>query len=105
MTSQPPQPVESVFSRAWELLTSNWIIIVPGVVVGAILGIITWLLTPHVYSSADYANNPGLAMASVGGVFMSLAIIACIGIVAYIATTAYTVGMAGAAWARGTTTL
>ncbi len=104
MTSQP-QPVESVFSRAWELLTRNWIIIVPGIVIGAIVGIISGLLTPHVYSSTDYANNPGLAMASMGNVFLNAAILACIGVVAYIATMTFTVGMAGAAWARGTTTL
>ena len=28
-----PQTVASVFSRAWELLTRNWIIIVPGLVI------------------------------------------------------------------------
>ena len=105
MTSQP-QPVEGVFSRAWELLTRNWIIIVPGVIIGAVVGIISGLLTPHYnYSSADYQNNPGLAMASVSGAFVRGIILAGIGVLAYIATTAYTVGMAGAAWAKGTTTL
>jgi hypothetical protein len=102
--TQPPS-VESVFSRAWELLSSNWIIIVPGIVIGLIIGIINGLLTPHAYSSADYQNNPGLAMASLGGVFIRAIIIGCVGIVGYIATTAYTVGMAGAAWTRGTATL
>ena len=104
MTSQP-QPVESVFSRAWELLTRNWIIIVPGIVIGAVVGIISGLLTPQYYTSTDYANNPGLAMASVSGAFVRGMILAGIGVLAYIATTAYTVGMAGAAWARGTATL
>jgi hypothetical protein len=75
--TQPPS-VESVFSRAWTLLSSNWIIIVPGIVIGLIVGIINGLLAPHTYTAAEYQN---------------------------IATTAYTVGMAGAAWARGTTTL
>ena len=102
--TQPPS-VESVFSRAWTLLSSNWIIIVPGIVVGLIVGIVNGLLTPHYYTSADYQNNPGLAMASVGGAFVRAIIIGCIGVLGYIATTAYTVGMAGAAWARGTTTL
>jgi len=102
--TQPPS-VESVFSRAWQLLSSNWIIIVPGVVVGLIVGIINGLLTPHYYTSADYQNNPGLAMASVGGAFVRAILIAGVGVLGYIATTAYTVGMAGAAWTRGTTTL
>ena len=102
--TQPPS-VESVFSRAWELLTRNWIIIVPGVVVGVIVGILAALLTPHVYSSTEYANNPGLALAAVGGVFVRAIILGCIGVLGYVATVTYTVGMAGAAWARGTTTL
>ncbi len=100
-----PQPVESVFSRAWELLTRNWIIIVPGIVIGLIVGVIAGLLTPHVYTAADYQNNPGLAMAQVGGAFVRGMLIAGVGVLGYIATTAYTVGMAGAAWERGTTTL
>ncbi len=102
--TQPPS-VESVFSRAWELLSRNWIIIVPGIVIGLIVGIISGLLTPHAYSAEDYQNNPGLAMASLGGLFVRAIIIGGVGILGYIATTAYTVGMAGAAWARGTTTL
>ncbi|MEA2785933.1 MAG: hypothetical protein QOF71_2037 [Candidatus Eremiobacteraeota bacterium] len=102
--TQPPS-VESVFSRAWTLLSSNWIIIVPGVVIGVIVGIIHGLLTPHVYTAADYQNNPSLAMASVGGAFMRAILMAGVGVLGYIATTAYTVGMAGAAWERGTTTL
>ena len=102
--TQPPS-VESVFSRAWTLLSSNWIIIVPGIVIGLIVGIIHGLLTPHVYTAADYQNNPGLAMASVGGAFVRAILIAGVGVLGYICTTAYTVGMAGAAWERGTTTL
>ncbi len=102
--TQPPS-VERVFSRAWELLTRNWIIIVPGIVIGLIIGVISGLLTPHYYTAADYQNDPGLAMAQVGGAFIRGMIVAGVGVLGYIATTAYTVGMAGAAWARGTTTL
>ena len=101
--TQPPS-VESVFSRAWELLSRNWIIIVPGIVIGLIVGIISAILTPHV-SAADYQNDPALAMGALGGIFLRSIILGCIGIVGYIATVAYTVGMAGAAWTRGTATL
>ena len=102
--TQPPS-VESVFSRAWTLLSSNWIIIVPGVVIGLIVGIISGLLTPHAYTAADYQNNPSLAMAAAGSIFIRGILVAGVGVLGYIATTAYTVGMAGAAWERGTTTL
>ena len=102
--TQPPS-VESVFSRAWTLLSNNWIIIVPGVVIGLIVGIIHGLLTPHAYTAADYQNNPSLAMATVGGAFVRAILMAGVGVLGYIATTAYTVGMAGAAWEKGSTTL
>lgn len=98
-----PQPVESVFSRAWELLTRNWIIIVPGVVVGVIVGVVTALLTPSY--NTDYANDPSAALATVGGAVLRGTILAGVGILGYIVNQAYTVGMAGAAWERGTTTL
>ena len=99
-----PQPVESVFSRAWVLLTRNWIIIVPGIVVGVIVGVVTALLTPASYST-DYANDPNAALATVGGAVLRGTILAGVGILGYIVNQAYTVGMAGAAWERGTTTL
>jgi hypothetical protein len=98
-----PQPVESVFSRAWDLLTRNWIIIVPGIVVGLIVGVVTALLTPSY--DTGYANDPTAAMAGVGGALLRGMILAGVGILGYIVNQAYTVGMAGAAWQRGTTTL
>ena len=97
-----PQPVESVFSRAWELLTRNWIIIVPGIVVGAVVGVVTALLTP---SYVDYSNDPAAAMAAAGGAFVRGMILAAVGLLGFIVNQAYTVGMAGAAWERGTATL
>lgn len=98
MTVQP-QPVEGVFARAWELLTRNWIIIVPGIVIGVIIGILDWaLLAP--YRSYD-PTQIGSAFSIMGG-RLALAAITLVG---YIATQAFTTGMAGAAWMRGTTTL
>lgn len=98
-----PQPVESVFSRAWELLTRNWIIIVPGVVVGVVVGLVTALVTPSY--TTDYSNDPGAGIAVVGGALIRGMILAGVGILGYIVNQAYTVGMAGAAWQRGSTTL
>ena len=105
MTSPPSQSVESVFSRAWELLTQNWIIIVPGVVIGAILGVLRVLLTPapilYTTSGGTTVYNTG----ALGATMLSAALLSLIGLIAFIATQAFTTGMAGAAWARGTTTL
>jgi hypothetical protein len=100
-----PQPIESVFSRSWELLTRNWIIIVPGVVIGIVVGILRVLMTPAplVYTTASGSTvyNAGGMMATIG----SSLLLALVGLVAFIATQAFTTGMAGAAWQRGTTTL
>jgi hypothetical protein len=96
-----PQPVENVFARAWDLLTRNWIIIVPGLVIGLIVGVLSWVLTPHgAYDPNDPAAvGKALARASTG------LILALVGVVAMIANQAYTVGMAGAAWERGVATI
>jgi hypothetical protein len=97
-----PQPVENVFARAWELLTHNWIIIVPGLVIGLIVGAISWVLAPHgSYDTSDTSAIVGNALARASrGVILGI-----VAIVAGIANQAYTVGMAGAAWERGVATL
>lgn len=97
------QSVENVVARSWKLLTSNWIIIVPGIVVGLIVGAITDVLVPpQTYgdptTAAGYVSHD-LARA-VGGVIATV-----VGIAGFVVTQCYTVGMAGAAWLRGRTTL
>jgi len=97
--------VENVFASAWNLLTRNWVIIVPGVVVGIVVGIVTGLLTwssPQTYGAPTGVGYQ-LAAGS-AGVVRGL-IISLIALAGYIITQCYTAGMAGAAWQRGTTTL
>jgi hypothetical protein len=85
--------VENVFARSWDLLTKNWIIIVPGIVVGLIVGIVS-----GVYS---LSQTDTYAL----GTFVGGIILAIVAIAGYIVTQCYTAGMAGAAWQRGVTTL
>lgn len=96
------QSVENVFARSWELLTRNWIIIVPGIIVGLVVGILTGLLTPD---AGGDASDPFGALARFSTRFASSVIVGIIAIAGYIVTQCYTAGMAGAAWMRGTTTL
>lgn len=98
MTVQP-QPVEGVFARAWELLTRNWILIVPGIVIGVIVGVLDWAL------AAPIRGYDPTQIASAFSLMWSRLAIAAITLVGYIATQAFTTGMAGAAWLRGTATL
>jgi hypothetical protein len=95
------QPVENVFVRAWSLLTRNWIIIVPGAIVGIVVGLVKVLLAPTVYvvSTGDYTVTRTAAGLG-GGLLITL-----VALIGYVITIAYTTGMAGAAWARGTATL
>jgi len=78
------------------LLSKNWIIIVPGLVAGLVGGIVTGLLTPQM---GPYSIGP-LAFGWLVRLVLALILLAL-----SIASIAYTTGMAGAAWQRGTTTL
>ncbi len=99
MNTAPPS-VESVFARAWQLLTGNWIIILPPIVIGLIVGVVDGFLAP----TAD-AGDPANTAARSFGVILSSMLIAGVGILGSIANQAYVTGMAGAAWMRGRTTL
>jgi hypothetical protein len=79
--------VENLFARAWDLLAKNPIIIVPGIVIGVLAGILN-------------AFAVGLL-----GLYLGAAVLLAVGVFANLLNTSYTVGMAGAAWERGTTTL
>ena len=79
------------FGRAFELLSKNWQIIVPGIVIAIVQGVVTGVLKPML----GY---------SVGTALLAAAVLGAIGIIATILNLAYTTGMAQAAWERGTAT-
>jgi hypothetical protein len=97
--------VENVFARSWDLLTRNWIIIAPGVIVGLVVGIISGIFS--MTQPDTYGEPSGTAMTFTYGfgAFVASLILAVVAIAGYIITQCYTAGMAGAAWQRGTTTL
>jgi hypothetical protein len=97
------QPLESVFSRSWQLLTRNWIIIVPGIVIGLIVGVVSDLLVPP-QTYGDPSTTSGTVAHSLAGI-VSSSIVSVVSIAGFVITQCYTVGMAGAAWARGRTTI
>ncbi len=97
-----PESFENVFARSWQLLTRNWNIIVPGIVVGLIVGVVNDIVVPpQTYgdpSTAGGVVSHGLASA-VGDI-----IAGAVGIAGFVVTQCYTVGMAGGAWLRGRAT-
>jgi len=90
----PSTGVESTFSRSWELLTKNWVIIVPGLVIGFIVGIIDYLVVPHTDAGGSSVVT---GMAAAGGGLVAV----IVNVVGEIVALCYVTGMAGAAWRRG----
>lgn len=105
MQTDPGRDIGSTFSRAWQLLTSNWIIIVPGIIIGIVAGILTTLIVAAAVPQVVYDVNGNATGMTGGGAWWTLALAPIIGIIATILSITYTTGMAGAAWQRGTTTL
>lgn len=97
--------VENIFARAWDLLTRNWTIIVPGIVVGLVIGIVSGLYSLSQPDTYGEPSGTALSFAYGAGAFVATAILAVVAVAGYIITQCYTAGMAGAAWQHGTTTL
>jgi hypothetical protein len=97
--------VENVFARAWDLLSRNWTIIVPGVVVGLIVGIVSGVYSLSQPDTYGVPSGTAMTFTYGFGAFVSGLILAVVAIAGYIITQCYTAGMAGVAWQRGTTTL
>lgn len=95
----------NTFSRSWELLSENWIIIVPAIVIAIVAGIIIAVLGMFGFASAVGFGAAGLGGASVGSMLLTGAIVALVLLLASILTVAYTTGMAEAAWRTGKATL
>ncbi len=92
--------VESVFARSWALLRSNWSIIIPGLLVGIVVGIMTTLLAPPV----NYSNGSDVSLVGAASTFFGQILVSVLSVLGTIVAITYTTGMAQAAWERGTAT-
>ncbi len=86
---QNSQDVGSTFARSWELLRNNWILIVPGLVIGIALAIILGIM----------------ALVALASLALSSLIMSAVALLAVVVTIAFTTGMAAAAWQTGTASL
>jgi hypothetical protein len=102
---QSSEDLGNTFGRAWQLLSENWIIIVPGLVIGIAAALIVWLLGIFGFATAVGFGTVGLGGAGVASAFLSIVVIGVVIMLATILAIAYTTGMAGAAWRTGHTTL
>jgi hypothetical protein len=97
---QSSEDLGNVFGRSWQLLSENWIIIVPGIVIGIVAGLIIGALALMGIGAVAVAGGAGLGVA-----FIGVLIAMCVMLIASLLTIAYTTGMAGAAWQTGRATL
>ncbi len=102
---QSPEGLGNTFGRSWELLSSNWIMLVPGLVIGIVAFVIdVFVIGAGVIGGAGLgalgAGGAGLGAFAMAGLLATI-----IGLIATILTIAYTTGMAGAAWSTGRATL
>lgn len=87
------QPVESLLLRSWRTLSSNWSIIVPGLLCGLGGGIVIGLLTLAGYQADKQAPAGFSAVTALAA--------SIVWVLASILSIAYTTGMARAAWETG----
>ena len=95
----PPQNVESTFSRSWDLLMKNGVIIVPGLVIGFVVGVIDYFLAPH----TEYVA--GISVWTWWTAAWASILLILVNLAGFILAQCYMTGMAGAAWQRGTADL
>lgn len=102
---QTSEDLGNTFGRAWQLLSNNWIIIVPAIVIAIVAAVIVSLFATFGFASAVGFGAVGLGSAGVGAALLTAMILGLVILIASILTVAYTTGMAEAAWRTGTTTL
>ena len=102
---QSSEDLGNTFSRSWQLLSSNWIIIVPAIVIAIVAGVIIAILSTFGLASAVGFGAVGMGGASIGTMMLAGAVVGLVLLLASILTLAYTTGMAQAAWQTGKATL
>ncbi|HEV7178667.1 MAG TPA: hypothetical protein VGN11_02260 [Candidatus Baltobacteraceae bacterium] len=102
--TQSVHDFENTFARARQLLAENWVIVVPGLVLGAIGGALEFLVSAAVLGplvvTGDGTENMAVVTQTI--VTVSLTIVS---VLIAIVQMAYVTSMAGAAWKTGHTTL
>ena len=97
---QTSTDLESVFSRSWKLLTENWIIILPGIILALIGAFVGYSVGPTIVTS----DSGDVTVYSPGGI-IAKAFSPLVAMVISILAIAFVTGMAGAAWRTGKATL
>lgn len=91
---QSSEDLGNTFGRAWQLLSSNWSIAIPAIVLGIIGGVLIHLV-------ANVFIGGGAAVGSVGAMLLGGLLTLVISTIIQILTIGFTTGMGVAAWRTG----
>jgi hypothetical protein len=102
---EPLDEIAPAFKRAWELLSANPIIVVPGLLLAVAAGVVIAVLAAVAIGSYALVSTTGDS--AIGYVTASLGAIVAIAITLFLALLQMVVvtGMSGTAWRTGTATL
>ncbi|HLI97124.1 MAG TPA: hypothetical protein VKT72_13730 [Candidatus Baltobacteraceae bacterium] len=95
---QSSEDLGNTFGRSWQLLSSNWNIIIPAIVLGIIGGVLQHII------GAMFING-GAAVGSFGAVILGGFLLLAIATIIQILTIGFTTGMGIAAWRTGRTNI
>ncbi|MDQ6929335.1 MAG: hypothetical protein M3126_01535, partial [Candidatus Eremiobacteraeota bacterium] len=104
LMQQQGQDFGAVFGRSWQLLSGNWVIIVPGIIIGIVAGLIVGFLATTGVVSGAVLGSAGAPAAGFVSVILAGLVSAIVVTIATLISVAYTSGMAAAAWRTGTAT-
>lgn len=93
---QSSEDLGNTFGRAWQLLSNNWNIIIPAIVLGIIAGVLQ-----HIVSTMFIGG--GVATGNLGAIFLGGLLALAIATIIQILTIAITTGMGVTAWRTGKT--
>ena len=98
---QPKPGVGGTLLRAWTLLSANWIIVLPSIVVGVVSAGIATALAQNGFLSWAFFGNMDVQGPTGFWMFFGTIVAMVLRIVAAVAAIAFTAGMAAAAWRSG----
>jgi hypothetical protein len=102
--TQSARDLESTFVHAWELLTANWVLIVPGIVLAVLSAATQFVFTVIILGTFVISGNGSQDAVAASRALVAVSIFV-ISIPFALAQMAYVTGMAGGAWRHGRTSL
>ena len=102
--TQSARDLERTFARAWELLTRNWVLVLPGILVAVLSGLVEYFFASALLGALVISGNGSRDALAATQALVAIATL-LIGVAFALVQMAYVTGMAGAAWRHGTTTL